>query len=227
MFNFYANNFKFCAVKKNYKDCDALCFLWRDKYVDPRKDYYMNVHLFDKVDSPCIVNWTIKKTAAGQSESFDLISIRAMEGGFYMDNFLSSFHEISFAIKVFVNVINMLPKGGFQLTKFISNNCSVLQALPTNNFSPKLAKINLSVNDIPIEQALGILWNTEMDTFHRKYTLTTEQDILSLTSSKFDQLGLIAPALIELKWIIQQLWKRKIDWGDLLPLDLKNIGKNG
>ena len=59
-----------------------------------------------------------------------------------------------------------------------------------------------------------------MDTFHRKYTLTTEQDILSLTSSKFDQLGLIAPALIELKWIIQQLWKRKIDWGDLLPLDL-------
>ena len=110
MFKFYANNFKFCAVKKNYKDCDALCFLWRDKYVDPRKDYYMNVHLFDKVDSPCIVNWTIKKTAAGQSESFDLISIRAMEGGFYMDNFLSSFHEISVAIKVYLDVINILEE---------------------------------------------------------------------------------------------------------------------
>ena len=88
-----------------------------------------------------------------------------------MDEFLSPFHKISVAMKVCVDVINTLQKEAFRLAKFISNNCSILEDLPTNNVSPKLAKINLSVNDIPIEQALGISWNPETDTFHKKYTL--------------------------------------------------------
>ena len=141
-----------------------------------------------------------------------------------MGDFLSSFHKISVAVKVCVDVINILQKGGLRLTKFISNNRSLLQALPTSNISPKLTEINLSVNDIPIERALGILWNPETDTFHVKYTvksvLTNKRGILSLISSIFDPLGFITPALIEPKWIIQQLWKRKIDWDELLPSDL-------
>ena len=138
------------------KDRDVLRFLWRDNYINPIEDYRMNVHLFGKVDSLCVANWTIKKTAADQSDSFDQISIKTIENDFYMDDFLSSFHEISVAIKVCIDVINILQKGGFRLTKFISNNRSLLQALPTSNISPKLTEINLSVNDIPIERALGL-----------------------------------------------------------------------
>ena len=102
---------------------DVLRFLWRDNYIDPIEDYRMKVHLFGNVDSPCIANWTIKKTAADQSDFFDQISIKTIESDFYMDDFLSSFYEISVAIKVCVDVINILQKGGFRLTKFISNNC--------------------------------------------------------------------------------------------------------
>ena len=204
------------------KDRDR--FLWRNNYVHPIEHYRMNVHLFSKVDSPCIANWTIKKTAADQSDSFDQISIKTIESDFNMGDFLSSFHKISVAVKVCVDVINILQKGGLRLTKFISNNRSLLQALPTSNISPKLTEINLSVKDIPIERALGVLWNPETDTFHIKYTLksvlTTKRGILSLISSIFDPLGFITPALIEPKWIIQQLWKRKIDWDELLPSDL-------
>ena len=50
-----------------------------------------------------------------------------------------------------------------------------------------------------------------------KSVLATKRDILSLISSIFDLLGLIVPALIESKWIIQQVWKRKIDSDDFLP----------
>ena len=35
--------------------------------------------------------------------------------------------------------------------------------------------------------------------------------------------GLIAPALTEPIWIIQQLWNRKIDWDKLLPSDLTKL----
>ena len=124
-------------------------------------------------------------------------------------------HEISVAIKVCADVINMSQKWDFRLTKYISNNCSILQSLPKNNVSPKLTEIILPVNYIPIERALGILWNPEMDTFYIKYTIKSviavKRGILSLISSIFDPLGLIAPALIEPKWIIKQLWKRKTD----------------
>ena len=189
--------------------------MWRDNYIYPIKDYRVNVHLFGKIDSPCVANETIKKTVADQSDSFDQIFIKTIENDFYMDNFLSSHHEISVAIKVCADVINMLQKRDFRLTKYISNNCSILQSLPKNNVSPKLTEIILSVNYIPIERALGILWNPEMDTFYIKYTIKSviavKRGILSLISSIFDPLGLIAPALIEPKWIIKQLWKRKID----------------
>ena len=104
-----------------------------------------------------------------------------------MDDFLSSFHEISDALKVCVDVTNILQKGDSRLTKFISNNRSMLQALPTNSVSPKLTEINLAVNDILIERSVGILWNPEKDTFHVKYTLksvlATKRDVLSLISS--------------------------------------------
>ena len=61
------------------KDRDVLRFLWRDNYIDPIEDYRMNVHLFGKVDSPCIANWAIKKTAADQSDFFDQISSKTQD----------------------------------------------------------------------------------------------------------------------------------------------------
>ena len=54
----------------------------------------MNVHLFGKVDSTCIANWTIKKNAADQSDSFDQISIKTIENDFYMDH--SCLHFMKF-----------------------------------------------------------------------------------------------------------------------------------
>ena len=92
------------------------------------------------------------------------------------------------------------------------------------NVSPQLTEINLAVNNIPFERALGILWDPETDTFHIKYTLKsvlpTKLGILPLISSTLHALGFIAPTLIEPKLIIQQLWKREIDWDILLPSDL-------
>ena len=105
-----------------------------------------------------------------------------------MSNFLSLFHEISDVIKVCIDDINILQKRSFRLTKFNSNNRSILQALPSDKVSPKITEINLSVNDIAIELPLGILWNLGTDIFHinNKYTLisvlATKQGIISLIS---------------------------------------------
>ena len=127
----------------------------------------MNVHWFGKVDFPYIANWTIKKSVKKRSGSFHQIFITTIGNDFCMDNFLSQFQEISVEIKLCIDVIHILQKGGFILTKFISNNRSTFKAFSTKNVSPKLPEINLSVDDIPIERGLRILWNPETDTFGR------------------------------------------------------------
>ena len=131
----------------------------------------MNVHLFGKVDSPSIANWTIKKNCSRPiwllwPNFYQNHRKRLLHGRFLV--FISWDFSCS---KVCLDIINILKRGGFRLIKFISDNRSILQALSTNNVSPKLTEINLSVNDIPIEQTLGILWNTGKDTFHIKYTV--------------------------------------------------------
>ena len=60
----------------------------------------MNVHLFGKADSPCIANWTVKKTAENQREHFDDDSINAVDREFYMDDFLGSRSTIAKSIKL-------------------------------------------------------------------------------------------------------------------------------
>ena len=77
----------FHEILAENKDCDVLCLLSRDNYIDPIEDYHINLHLFDNGDSPCIMNWTIKKTAADQSDSIEQISIKTTENYFYMDDF--------------------------------------------------------------------------------------------------------------------------------------------
>ena len=53
----------FHQVRVCESDIDALRFDWREKPEDELLDYTMLVHLFGKVDSPCIANWPINKAA--------------------------------------------------------------------------------------------------------------------------------------------------------------------
>ena len=54
----------------------------------------------------------------------------------------------------------------------------------------------------------------------------TKRGLLSFVSSIFDPLGILNPAVIGPKQIIQLTWQRKINWDDPLTLDLKIRWKN-
>ena len=43
------------------KDQNALHFVWCKFSNDPVEDYRMCIHIFGKIDSPCIANWVVKK----------------------------------------------------------------------------------------------------------------------------------------------------------------------
>ena len=116
-----------------------------------------------------------------------------------------------------------IKEGGFRLTKWTSNDSRILDSLPLSEISA--ASVNLDLDDINIEHALGILWNSKMDMLQIKVsdreTTMTKRGILSYTSSIFDPLGILSPIILEPKLIIQSLWKETVDWDDEIPYNLK------
>ena len=63
------------------------------------------------------------------------------------------------AIKALLQLIQLLKKGNFRLTKFASNSKEVLATIPAKEGTVK----NLDLDKFPIERALGLQWNTETD----------------------------------------------------------------
>lgn len=85
----------------------------------------------------------------------------------YMHDYLDLFDTKEESIETSQNVITTLETGGFQLTKWISNNQEILSALPSLELSP--SSINLDLEGTSIGRALGILWNPHKEPFKTKY----------------------------------------------------------
>lgn len=75
-------------------------------------------------------------------------------------------------------------------------------------------------------KTLGLYWNPVDDVFRYRVntmnedTRITKRTLLSLISQIYDPLGLVGPACIQAKIILQQLWRLKIGWDEALPADL-------
>ena len=189
----------------------------------------MQAPIYGKTDSPCCANWDLQSTAIDNKTEYSARVIEAILDHFYMDDYLDSFPSLEQAVSVIVDVIQLLKTSEFNLTKFVANNQEILkyttQELPLKN---KL--VNLDLDQTSIEQMLGLLWSPEQDVLRikviNKEVPNAKQGILSFVSLIFDPLGILTPALIEPKCIMQDLWKQNIYWDHPIPLDILG-GKSG
>ena len=95
-------------VKVLKEDTDSLRFLWREKFNASIDEHIMCAHIFGKVESPCCANWALKITARDNKPKFSLRAIETVLELFYMDDYLDSFPGLEEAIKVIVEVIQLL-----------------------------------------------------------------------------------------------------------------------
>ena len=63
-------------------------------------------------------------------------------------------------------MVELLAQGGFNLTKFTSNSKKLVSAVPNDKRSKP--DLNLDMDELPIERALGIPWSVEDDTLGSK-----------------------------------------------------------
>ena len=149
-------------------DTDTLRFLWWSASLDePPSDYKMTVHLFGKADSSCIAAWALQQTAADNKAAFGEETCEIVKKNFYMDDGLFSKPLTEQAVYSWLELMRMLRKGNFHLTKFISNDKGVLAAIPAEERTIK----NFHLDKLPIERALGQQWNIDTDTFSVKTSL--------------------------------------------------------
>ena len=113
------------------------------------------------------------------------------------------------AIKLVKNFIGMCLKGGFKLTKFISNSREVFTTIPEERHHQKIKDQDLNIGDLPVERSLGVHWNIENDYLGFKINFKdkplTRRGMLSTISSVYDPLGIAAPFVLERLKILQKL----------------------
>ena len=120
----------------------------------------------------------------------------------------------------------LLAKGGFRLTKWISNSRDVMLAVPEQDWSNEVQKLDLKHYSLPAERALGVRWDVETDTLRFAVSARekpmTRRGMLSVLSSVYDPLGFMNPLVLPAKRMVQDLCKRKVWWDDTLSEDCQS-----
>ena len=214
----------FLQVKVPEEDRDRLRFLWwpgGDTKVSP-ETYRMTSHLFGGTWSPSVSAYALRKTARDNSRDFDPRLVDIVLRDFYVDDCLKSVRQEAEAINIATELPKLLQRGGFRLHKWLSNSRRVLRAIPESERA--IARVQqLNLHALPVERALGVLWNIDSDTFtydrNMSDRLHTRRGLLSVVSSIYDPMGFLCPFTVRGRLLVQQLARDKVGWDEPLSAE--------
>lgn len=114
-----------------------------------------------------------------------------------------------------------MDKGKFPLAKRVSNHEKVLRNIP-----PHKRIFHFVPDRTAIVKILGLLYDREIDNFALKLKRNenikfTKRRFTSIAASVYDPLGFILPITMRNRLYVQNLWKEKYGWDDLLPENKK------
>lgn len=210
----------FYQVRVPKEDADLLRFLcWSNGDLDcDAEEYRMNVHLFGATSSPSCASYALRRTAEDAKEMMSADAVDTVLRHFYVDDCLKAVETSEQAINLVKELTALCARGGFHLTKWVSNSKSVLTSIPDSERAPEVKDLDLSHNTLPMERALGVQWCTETDKFSFQINMqnkpVTRRGILSTVSSVFDPMGFLAPLILPAKLILRDLCKKKHGWDE-------------
>ena len=213
----------FNQVRVNEPDTDALRFLWY-KNSDPTSTefvtYKMLIQLFGGTHSPCACATAVRRTVDDHGKDFSPETVEAVLKDFYVDDLLKSAPTKAAATKLTAEITALLARGGFRLTKWLSNDPTVLASVPPSERSK--TALRLGEDDLT-DRALGLSWLVSNDRFVFDVKLrdvpATRRGVLSMVASLFDPLGLVAPVTLGPKLLLQELAREKLTWDQIISTD--------
>ena len=199
-------------VKVPPKDRGALRILWwpdNDMSKAPT-EYRATVHIYGAKSSGFIANLCVHHLAEG---SEDRVLSDVLKKDLYVDDQASSLQHEDEAISLVSDLSALLSKGGFHLTKFVSNSKAVINSIPEVDRGLDQSESNHSI--------LGLKWNVQTDELGIPCSIPddsqvpTRRSLLSMAAKVYDPLGIVSPVLLPVKAMLQT--KTKLGWDDSDP----------
>ena len=129
-------------------------------------------HIFGAKDSPTCANYALQQTGRDNENDFP-DAARAITENFYMDDYLGCTASIEETVNRCKELITVLKKGGFKLTKFVSNCPEVLNLIhafentqgQVTETNPETTKTIGSSAALPVSShVLGLKWDHQAET---------------------------------------------------------------
>lgn len=154
---------------------------------------------------------------------------------FHLDNVPEHQRDTALKLKASMYVDNCVASlnSAEELNTFISESKEIMTSAKFNlrgwkhtSLIDRNPQLDVS-SDEPEEivSVLGLNWNPKRDTLSfdvklEPKLLPSKRNVLSSMHKLFDPLGFTSPVMLIPKQILQECWKRKITWDEVLPPDL-------
>ena len=213
----------FLQIELNNQDRDATRFLWLKDInksvnsVDNLEAYRFCRVLFGAAPSPFLLNATIRYHL---NEKDNWIT-KDLTENMCMDNVVTGANCDDKALEYYSLSRGYLQEAGMNLRQWTSNSTALnRRAQEDNAHAAQTTKI------------LGLTWNATNDMLYlslekmiRKseaITKLTKRSTISFASKLFDPLGYVEPITVKAKNMIQDLWKRNLNWYEDVPSEHKD-----
>ena len=200
----------------------SLRFLWREDPTQKVAVHQYTRHIFGAKNSPTCANYALQRTADDNCKEFPRAA-GSVWNNFYMDDYFESFATSKEATERCQDLVTLLKRGGFKLTKFVSNFNLPPSLQPLQDQSPG----TLEVCELS-SHVLGFKWNQRSDTLvvsRGVNTSVTEPVTQRLVSSRlasiFDPICLAAPYTIKARLMLKEVWRLHArQWDEVLSEEL-------
>ncbi len=200
----------FLQVGLQEEDRDVTRFFWLKDPKLPTLDENIQVYRFKRVcfgikPSPFLLEITVKyHLNQWNSPAADLISENV-----YVDNVLVGFNSPEEAHTFYMEAKKIFGAASMNFREWMSNSEEFMEKIHASDQVEK-----------PVSKVLGLVWDRREDTLQIKCPQestgkTTKRTVMKTLAGIFDPLGVVAPAVLPGKVLIQDLWQKKLDWDQI------------
>ncbi|XP_066596593.1 uncharacterized protein [Prorops nasuta] len=164
--------------------------------------------------APFLYSRVLRELASTDGSNFPLAQDVLLNSS-YVDDILFGAHDLKQLSSVKDQLIALLAKGGFSLSKWAFNQPGTSTLEPTEPHS-------FFEDPAGSSKVLGIYWDRWGDSIRFRVSpasigVLTKRILLSENAKIFDPLGWISPIVIILKQLMQSTWLLKLSWDEKIP----------
>lgn len=216
----------FRQIRINEQDVNWQRIVWSRSPNEPIVHYQLLTVTYGENCSPYLSLRTLEQLCQDEGKSFPE-AVKIILNDKYADDFLSGADDENTAKQLRDQLIKIMKAGGFELRKWVANIPTLLEDLPEyERLRPTWLQLGA---DGPVSE-LGVAWDPISDNFRFAppvidTTNPTKRKVLAGIAKLYDPCGWLSPIVLLAKQLMQDLWRAKLEWDEVLPSSMAHRWK--